>query len=352
MARARRRRKSTFNPFISLTDVLFNLLLVLIFASALLAQDLNARFAENRQIAAENREFQNRIAALNLERDELVSDIEILEEDLNEAAETEASLEEQINGLVNNLDAAGRRQRQLSRRLNLVVGELENSSLENALLNQELTVVLGRVEGLEIQNLALTEDATLLLGELEQAEDLVNALSRNNFLVVELEWLTEAHDLDLHVIDPNGNRFYWDQASYEGESARLTLDNRIGARPNKPGLEIWTARDLDLGTYRVEVGLWGCGRSTEQAGYTPCQSPAVANVLLRHRDGDELISGVTLGQDESYAQVNGADFRLGNDSFNRLQLVAEIEVKEVDEKLELEFRPAGNLETQPLGGRP
>ena len=196
----------------------------------------------------------------------------------------------------------------------------------------------------------------LLLGELSNAEELVGSLrdevgelSRNNFLVVELEWLTESHDLDLHVVDPQGNRFYWNQASYEGEDARLTLDNRIGARPNKPGLEIWTARELELGTYRIEVGLWGCGRSTDQSGYSTCQTPAVANILLRHRDGDELLQGVTLPANSSYAQVNGQDFRLGQNSFERLSLVAEIDVVERDGKLELGFRPSENVNFNSLG---
>ena len=351
MARYSRRRRTPFNPFISLTDVLFNLTLVLIFASALLAQDVNRRFAENR-------EFANRLASLQLERDELAADLEITSENLEDALDSEASLEEQIRGLVDNLDTAQARQNQLSRRINLVVGRLQDARDENDLLNEELTVVVGRVEGLEEENTVLSENATLLLGELGDAEalvgnlrDEVGALSRNNFLVVELEWLTESHDLDLHVVDPNGNRFYWDQASYEGEDARLTLDNRLGARPNKPGLEIWTARELELGTYRIEVGLWGCGRTTEQSSYTACQSDAVANILLRHRDGDELIQGVTLAANNSYAQVNGQEFRLGSDSFGRLQTVAEVDVVESDGKLELEFRPADNLGIDPVGSR-
>ena len=350
-----RRRRSNFNPFISLTDILFNLVLVLLFASAIFAQDINQKYAENR-------DFQNRLSALQLERDTLMENVEGLSRSLSDAEQTSAalrddnlSLEEQIAALVSDLGLAERREDRLKDRISVILGDLDDAELEKGLLEDKLTVVLGDLELAEDAQKLLEEDIVVALGNLEDAEALagslrrqVGELSRNNFLVVELEWLTESHDLDLHITDPAGNRFFWRQPTAPGVNSRLTLDNRIGARPNQPGLEIWTARELELGTYRVEVGLWGCDRTSEADSYKPCQTDALANLLVRHRDGDDAISAISLLANQSYAQVGGGRFTLEAGAFERLLLVAEVEVSEVDGKTNVEVRPAGGLSLERL----
>lgn len=346
----RSRRRSSFNPFISLTDVLFNLVLVLIFASALFAQNISRQYRENQA-------FQQRLAAMQLERDELIGNIEDLTGELESASEREEalqesnlSLEEQIAGLVNNLDLAQLRQQRLNERITVLLGELDLAELENENLQERLTVVLGDLDIAESENRLLEEEVTIVLGDLEEARAQVSELSRNNFLVVELEWFTEAHDLDLHVTDPDGNRFFWNQPSYQDETSRLTLDNRIGARPNRPGLEIFTARDLKVGTYRIEVGLWGCGRTTESSGYRLCSSDSSANVLIRHRDGDDLIEDITIPAERSYAQVSGNEFTMSESLFDRLRLVAEVEVVEEDGERQVRVKPAPELSLTRLAG--
>ena len=347
---ARKRRRSNFNPFISLTDVLFNLILVLIFASAIFAQDINRKYAENRA-------FQQRLAAVQLERDALIANVEALTGDLEEAEQVETdlrdmtlSLEEQIAGLVGNLDLAQLRQQRLEDRISVVLGDLDLARLQNENLETKLTVVLGDLDLAEEANKVLEDEITIVSGALDQAQSLAGALrnqvsklSRNNFLVVELEWLTESHDLDLHVTDPNGNRFFWNSPTYPDATARLTLDNRLGARPNRPGLEIWTARELEVGTYRIEVGLWGCDRTSETSGYQTCSSDAPATLLVRHRDGDDVISNVTIPLNQSYAQASGSGFVLSDASFNRLQLIAEVEVTEEEGEVRVEVVPAEGL---------
>jgi cell division protein FtsB len=344
----RRRKREGVNPFVSLTDVLFNVLLVFIFASAIFAQDISRKFAENQA-------FQERLANLQLERDDLIRNVENLTTSLDAAQETQdklqetnLSLEEQIGILVSNLDSAQNRQEQLTQQIALLIGDLGDATTDKRILEEKITVILGDLDIAQDANKLLEDKVALVLGDLDEAEQLtaalrnqVSALSRNNFLVVELEWLSESPDLDLHVIDPDGNRFYWNQASVEGSSGRLTLDNRIGARPNKPGLEIWTDRELKLGTYRVEVGLWGCGRLSEEDGYKPCQEDAVASVLVRHRDDDVEIDDVRIPLTQSYAPARGQDI---STTLNNLVLVAEIDVTENAEgEVQVNVRPASGL---------
>ncbi len=347
---SRRKKRSSFNPFISLTDILFNLVLVLIFVTALFAQDITRKYAENSA-------FQNRLNALQLERDELFSSVEGLNSDLDAAAALEAelqglntSLEEQIGALVSNLDSAQLFQQALAERISVLIADLDDTELEKQILEEKLTVVIGDLDVTDAANKLLEEEITLTLGNLDQAQrDALNLrsqvadLSRNNFLVIELEWFTQSHDLDLHIVDPRGNRFYWNQATYEDESSRLTLDNRLGARPNKPGLEIWTARDVISGVYQVEVGLWGCDRASENDSYKLCTADGTANLLIRHRDGDDLIANVDIPANQSYANINGSEFTLDETLFDRLITIATIEITDNDGELNLEVLPANGL---------
>jgi cell division protein FtsB len=343
-----RRKREGINPFVSLTDVLFNVILVFIFASAIFAQDISRKYAENQA-------FQERLANLQLERDSLIESVENLTTSLDEAQatqdklkETNLSLEEQIGILVNNLDSAQSRQEKLTQQIALLIGDLGEANADKRILEEKITVILGDLDIAQEENKLLEDKVALVLGDLDEAERLtaalrnqVSALSRNNFLVVELEWLSESPDLDLHVVDPDGNRFYWDQASIEGSSGRLTLDNRIGARPNKPGLEIWTDRELKLGTYRVEVGLWGCGRTSESDGYKPCQDDAVASLLVRDRDGDISIDNLRIPRTQTYAPRGGQDI---STTLSNLVLVAEIDVTQNGQgEVQVNVRPAVGL---------
>jgi cell division protein FtsB len=343
----RNRNRSSVNPFISLTDVLFNVVLVFILASAIYAQDISRKFAENRA-------FEEKLASLQLERDDLIQNVERLSGQLDIAKDaqeilkdTNLSLEEQIGILVSNLDSAQSRQEELARQISVILGDLGDTNLEKTVLEQKITVILGELDIAEEENKLLEDKVALILSDLDEAEQLtlalrsqVTELSRNNFLVVELEWLTESHDLDLHVVDPDGNRFYWNRATYPGSSARLTLDNRIGARPNKPGLEIWTDRELKLGTYRVEMGLWGCGRTSDEDGYNPCQEDALASVLVRHRDGDVAIDNITVPMAQRYALANSATSEGAPD---KLVLVATIDVFEEDDQIQVKVNRAAGL---------
>lgn len=355
----RAKSRTRFNPFISLTDILFNLILVLIFVSAIFAEDINRQYAENTA-------FQNMLARIELERDALMQNIRSLTNRLDEAADLETSLrtenmslEEQIAGLIANLDLAQLRQERLSDQITIILNELDDTLLERNLLQDRITVIIGELDEAQRANAVLEEEITLVLGNLYEA-DLIQAalrrqvseLSRNNFLVVELEWLTASHDLDLHVTDPAGNRFFWSQPAHPDTDSRLTLDNRLGARPNRPGLEIWTARDLMVGTYRIEVGLWGCGRATEIDRYSLCQTDGVATMLVRHRDGDDLITNVRVPANQIYAQVTGQTFSLNENLFDRLVLVAEVEVSESDGEVRVEVNPASGLDIERIASNP
>jgi tetratricopeptide (TPR) repeat protein len=70
-------------------------------------------------------------------------------------------------------------------------------------------------------------------------------------LRVVLTWDTDNTDIDLHVVDPNGEEaFYGDPLSYQG--GRVSPDNTEGYGPEEYSLKI-----AKPGKYRVEVNFYG-----------------------------------------------------------------------------------------------
>ncbi len=343
------RKSSNFNPLVSLTDILFNFILMLIFVSAIFAQDIDRKFAENKV-------FQDRLNSIKIERDALIDSVEKLTGDLDnvtalkdDLAESNTTLEEQIAVLVSNLDTAQQRQESLNQQIAVILGDLGDASLEKRMLEQKLTVVLGDLDIAEDEKKLLEEQVTVVLGDLDETEKIalalreqVSLLSRNNFLVIELEWLEGNHDMDLHIIDPNGKRFYWGQPSYKDTNASITLDNRSGAKPEKPALEIFTARDVIPGVYSIEVGLWGC--LGDNGSYIGCADNGNASVLIRHRDGDDLISDITIPRDQTYSRVNLS----GANPSEKMVLVAELEVFEENGKMGVRVKPTSGLSVNRL----
>lgn len=76
-------------------------------------------------------------------------------------------------------------------------------------------------------------------------------LSRT-FLAVVVQWPTPRHDIDLHIKDAVGERFYYDRKTVAGRPGELSVDTRCG-----PGVEIWEVPAAPPGKYRVYYNLYG-----------------------------------------------------------------------------------------------
>ena len=95
--------------------------------------------------------------------------------------------------------------------------------------------------------------------ELEQLrgenEQLRKQLSRG-FLVVVLRWNTRGQDVDLHVVNPRGQEFSYEQHNrdgghFPGVAAFLTVDSRRG-----PGVEVWLEPIAAPGRYQIAANLY------------------------------------------------------------------------------------------------
>jgi hypothetical protein len=105
------------------------------------------------------------------------------------------------------------------------------------------------------------------------------------FLIANLDWRTQFHDVDLHVIDPAGNEFYYAAPRFAGVPGELTLDNTCG-----PGFEVWQAIQPRPGTYRIYANLFSRRGSRCTATGTP-QETAPFTLTVFHRNGVRSFTG-------------------------------------------------------------
>ena len=83
--------------------------------------------------------------------------------------------------------------------------------------------------------------------QIGEQESRIADLERRKFLLVTVSWDgDEGDDVDLHVIDPNGNEYYFGNRTYPDSDARFEEDSLNG-----PGNEVWLQPQAIPGEYRI-----------------------------------------------------------------------------------------------------
>ena len=99
---------------------------------------------------------------------------------------------------------------------------------------------------------------------------------RKKFLLVLISWGSK-DDVDLHVVDPAGNEFYYQQRDYSGTPARLEEDNTRG-----PGNEVWLHPQATPGEYKLYYKLFDKRSSGGGRGARRHPDPARAAGRAHH----------------------------------------------------------------------
>lgn len=97
---------------------------------------------------------------------------------------------------------------------------------------------------------------------------------RRGFVMVAISWST-GDDVDLHIIDPRGNEYYYAAREHRGSPARFEEDTTRG-----PGNEFWLHPRVEPGVYEVYYNLFS-HRDLENV-------PSVRGVVAHSRDRNEL----------------------------------------------------------------
>ena len=115
---------------------------------------------------------------------------------------------------------------------------------------------------------------------------------RKKFLLALISWGTR-DDVDLHVVDPAGNEFYYRQRGHSGTPARLEEDNTRG-----PGNEVWLHPQATPGEYRLYYRLFAKRTigAVEVRGaiLTPEGRQAAPNIRLTRQGEKPLVAIVTV----------------------------------------------------------
>lgn len=83
--------------------------------------------------------------------------------------------------------------------------------------------------------------------QIGEQESRIADLERRKFLLVTVSWDgDQGDDVDLHVIDPNGNEYYFGNRTYPDSEARFEEDSLNG-----PGNEVWLQPQAIPGEYRI-----------------------------------------------------------------------------------------------------
>ena len=113
-------------------------------------------------------------------------------------------------------------------------------------------------------------------GELDACEEKLS----KTFLAVVIQWETRAHDVDLHLVDPAGNEFYYGKSTFPGAPGELSADTTCG-----PGVEIWEVAEAPPGEYRVLYNFYARGGG----GCDANPDDAVVKGGVYHRDGHDKL---------------------------------------------------------------
>lgn len=127
-----------------------------------------------------------------------------------------------------------------------------------------------------------------LESQLESCEE----QAKKKFLLVIMSWRT-SDDIDLHIVDPAGREFYYQQSSFSGSQAELEEDNTNG-----PGNEIWLHPTAEAGTYKVYYKYFR-SRTNDSvlvrgSVLTPEGQTSLRQTRLRRQGEKELVATITV----------------------------------------------------------
>jgi hypothetical protein len=86
--------------------------------------------------------------------------------------------------------------------------------------------------------------------QLQQAVDACGQIEQMSFMLVLMSWET-TDDIDLHIVDPNGERFYYNDRSSNASIATFEEDSIRG-----PANEIWMHPAAEPGEYKVYYNFY------------------------------------------------------------------------------------------------
>lgn len=123
------------------------------------------------------------------------------------------------------------------------------------------------------------EDAPpIILTDVQNELESCQAQLAQTFAMVVINWST-GDDVDLHIIDPIGNEYYYAARNFPGSDAALAEDNTNG-----PGNEIWLSPSAMEGDYEIYINMFSKNDN----------NPALITGTIIYRDGRIFLPDITI----------------------------------------------------------
>ena len=132
--------------------------------------------------------------------------------------------------------------------------EVERLLRELAAAKSEVEAAKSEVEAAKSEVEAAKSEAVQAKSELRDCQAELNVCEEKltrTFLAVVIQWATPKHDVDLHIIDAAGKKFFFRERTIPGRPGELSVDTTGG-----PGVEIWEVPTAPAGEYRVLYNLY------------------------------------------------------------------------------------------------
>ena len=192
-----------------------------------------------RRLEAVRAEAERQVAAAQREAEAARDAAEVAQREASEAQEEAAAAQQAAEAAQDAAEAAQREASEAQAEAAAAQREADAAEAEAAAAQRELS---------EAQE-ALAEG-----GDRERAlEQALERERRRKFLLVTISW-SDDDDVDLHVVDPAGNEFYYGARSHAGSGARFEEDTTDG-----PGNEVWLHPQVTPGEYRIYYNLYSDG---------------------------------------------------------------------------------------------
>ena len=171
----------------------------------------------------------------------------------------------------------------------------QQSPADIAALQEQLQSAQMELERVQSANQVIQTEAAEQATAITQLEEQL----KKTFLLIHIQWASVGHDVDLHVIDPKGNEFFWEQRAAAGSTGNLSVDSIIG-----PGNEVFTDPKALPGNYQILANLFNTHGQADQT--------TVAGIVM-NRDGALTIPSTLVDVNQPMALM--ATIRVDDDGF-------------------------------------
>jgi len=130
--------------------------------------------------------------------------------------------------------------------------ELDAARAKNEQMQQENRNSQSRMEAMQERNARLESENQ----QLQKENNALSEAGNKTFIIVMISWDTEEDDVDLHVVTPENNEYFFSKKSHPGYSDLLSEDDKKG-----PGIEVYENYEARPGIYTIYYNFYSDGGS-------------------------------------------------------------------------------------------